>query len=318
MSSLNGKEDGRAARAHLDTNPTISCVTCVYNAGPYVCETVESVLGQTFSDFEYILINDGSKDDSLEKLRRYAATDSRIRLVSRENKGIVESANEGLSMARGEFLARIDSDDVATPTRFEKQVNFLREHPECVAVGSRLQMIDPYGSPLDVSAHKLAHEEIERELLSGSGWALSQPAVMMRRETVVKLGGYRKQYECSEDLDLSLRLAEVGKLANLPEPLTKWRRHLGSVNHTRSAQQDRNADGIIRETLRRRGLPVPDDLNLKRWRPLPHAQQLRQWAWQALKIGNVSVARKHAKSVLRRDPFSLESWRVMYCAIRGR
>src|SRR5207248_1383335 len=171
---------------------------------------------------------------------------------------------EGLALARGEFLARIDSDDVAAPTRFEKQVQYLREHPECVAVGSRLQMIDPYGSPLDVSDHKLTHDEIERELLAGSGWALSQPAMMMRREAVMRLGGYRKQYECSEDLDLSLRLAEVGKLANLPEPLTKWRRHLGSVNHTRHAQQDRNADAIIRETLARRGLPVPENLNLKR------------------------------------------------------
>jgi glycosyltransferase involved in cell wall biosynthesis len=290
----------------------------VYNAEPYICQTVESILGQTFADFEYILINDGSKDDSLEKLQRYSAKDARIRLISRENRGIVESANEGLALARGELLARIDSDDVAEPTRFEKQVNFLREHPECVAVGSRLQMIDPYGSPLEVSDHKLIHEDIERELLSGSGWALSQPAVMMRRDVVVKLGGYRKQYDCSEDLDLSLRLAEVGRLANLPEPLTRWRRHLGSVNHTRSAQQDRNAEGIIRETLQRRGLPVPADLHLKRWKPLPQSQQLRQWAWQALKVGNVDIARRHAKEVLRMNPLSLESWRVMFCALRGR
>ena len=134
----------------------------------------------------------------------------------------------------------------------------------------------------------------------------------------MRLGGYRKQYECSEDLDLSLRLAEVGKLANLAEPLTKWRRHLGSVNHTRSAQQDRNADGIIRETLTRRGLTVPKDLNLKRWRPLPHTQQLRHWAWTALRAGNVEIARKHARQALRASPLSLESWRVMYCALRGR
>jgi glycosyltransferase involved in cell wall biosynthesis len=301
----------------MQATPTISCVTCVYNAAPYICETIESILGQTLRDLEYIVINDGSTDDSLAKIEKYAAKDARIRLVSRENKGIVESANEGLALARGQFLARIDSDDVAAPTRFERQAQYLREHSECVAVGSRLQMIDPYGSPLDVSDHKLSHDEIERELLSGSGWALSQPAVMMRREAVVRLGGYRKQYECSEDLDLSLRLAEVGKLANLPDPLTKWRRHLGSVNHTRHAQQDRNADAIIRETLARRGLPVPENLNLKRWRPLPATQQLRQWAWQALKIGNLPVARKHASKVLRMRPLSLESWRVMYCALRG-
>jgi glycosyltransferase involved in cell wall biosynthesis len=313
----------RASRAlilscTLQSSPTISCVTCVYNAGPYIDETVQSILAQTFADFEHILIDDGSTDDSLARLRRYEAADRRIRLISRENRGIVASANEGLSLARGEFLARIDSDDVAAPTRFQKQLDFLRTHPECVAVGSRLQMIDPYGSPLGVSDHKLTHDEIECELLSGSGWALSQPAVMMRRESVTRLGGYRKQYECSEDLDLSLRLAEIGQLANLAEPLTSWRRHLASVNHTRHAQQDRNADGIIRETLKRRGLPVPDQLNLNRWRPLPAAEQLRQWAWAALKVGNVRIARKHATNMLRMKPLSLESWRLIYCALRGR
>jgi hypothetical protein len=134
----------------------------------------------------------------------------------------------------------------------------------------------------------------------------------------MKLGGYRNQYLWSEDLDLSLRLAEVGKLANLPEPLTKWRRHLESVNHTKHERQDRNANQIIRETLARRGLPVPDDLHLKRWQPLPAAQQLRAWAWAALKIGNVGVARRHARDILRLEPFSLASWRLMYCTLRGR
>lgn len=296
---------------------TVSCVMTVFNSRAYLRETLDSVLAQSFSNFEFVIIDDGSTDGSTEILRNYAGHDSRIRLTSRPNTGIVTAANEGLSQARGEFLARIDSDDVAEPTRFEKQVAYLRAHPDCVAVGSRLLLIDPYGSPLEVTDHKLSHEEIESELLSGSGWAISQPSIMMRRAIVVELGGYRRQFEASEDLDLSLRLAERGRLANLPEPLLKWRRHLGSVNHTRADRQDRNADQIIRETLARRGLPVPAQLNLKRWRPLPHDEQIRQWGWKALQNGNVPVARKHAVSCMKLKPLSKESWRLMYCAIRG-
>jgi glycosyltransferase involved in cell wall biosynthesis len=302
----------------MQKTPLISCVTTVYNTQRYVAETIESILAQTLGDFEYILVDDGSKDDSLQVLRKYEQQDKRIRVITGPNRGIVGAANEGLKHARGEFLARIDSDDVAMSERFEKQAAFLQAHPEVVAVGCRLMLIDPYGSPIVTTDHKLTHEEIEHELLiNGSGWALSQPAVMMRRALVVELGGYRKEYEASEDLDLALRLAERGKLANLPDVLLKWRRHLNSCNYTRHEKQWNNKNAIVRETYKRRGLELPKELKLDHWIPPPPDEQLRDWGWRALKNNNVSIARKHAVEAVKKSPMRKESWRLLYCALRG-
>src|SRR5688572_25740567 len=116
--------------------PTVSVVMTVYNTERYVREAVESILGQTFRDFEFIIIDDGSTDSAPAILREYADRDPRIRLVSRPNTGIVRAANEGIALARGNYLARMDSDDVALPHRFEKQVRYLNEHPACVLVGA--------------------------------------------------------------------------------------------------------------------------------------------------------------------------------------
>ena len=295
----------------------VSVVMTVYNAQCYVAEAIDSVLAQTYGDFEFIVVDDGSSDQTPDILRDFARQDSRLRIIARPKSGIVDAANAGIDASAGPYIARHDADDVSHPQRLEKQVEFLDGHPNVVAVGSRLQLIDPYGSPLGVSEHKLTHDEIEADLLRGSGWSLPQPAVMMRRSAFQQAGRYSNKYEWSEDLYLFLRMTQVGELANLPEPLVKYRRHLGSVNHNRHQQQDRNVVQILREIFEQRGMKAPQDLNLLRWKPLPPAQQLRQWAWSALKIGNVSVARKHAGRMLRMQPLSIESWRIMYCALRG-
>ena len=123
--------------------PTVSVVMTVYNTERYVGEAVGSVLGQTFGDFEFVIVDDGSTDRSTTILKDFAARDPRIRLVSRPNTGIVAAANEGIGLARGRYLARMDSDDVCLPRRFETQVNYLEQHPECVLVGSRVTVVDP-------------------------------------------------------------------------------------------------------------------------------------------------------------------------------
>src|SRR5205814_1483469 len=157
---------------------------------------------------EFIILDDGSSDRSFHIIQEYAERDERIRLFPLEHQGYVNLLRRGLAMCRGEFVARMDSDDISMPTRFEKQIAYLREHPDCVAVGSRVQLIDPYGSPIEVPPHKLVHEEIDAELLSGIGWAMVHPVVMFRREPMVRVGGYRDGLDISEDFDLFLRLAE--------------------------------------------------------------------------------------------------------------
>jgi glycosyltransferase involved in cell wall biosynthesis len=297
--------------------PSISVVMGVYNGQRYVAESVESILAQTFTDFEFIMVDDGSTDDTLAILRRYESRDSRVKVISIPHGGIVDAANAGLNASRAPLIARVDADDITMPTRFEVQVRYMAEHPEVVCLGSRMYLMEPYGSVFDESHHKLTHEEIDAELLRGSGWVMPQPVAMMRREPVMKLGGYRNEYLWVEDLDLFLRLAEVGRLANLPEKLVKYRNHPASTNHRRPQLQFDLSRKCVIETYRRRGLPVPPQLQLIS--PFQHQayDKYLKWAWGALQDKNIRGARRHAIRVLRERPFSVESWRIAYCALRG-
>ena len=203
----------------------------------------------------------------------------------------------------------MDADDLSLPTRFEKQLEYLAAHPECVCLGSRVTLIDPYDSPITVSDHKLAHEDIDADLLKGIGWAIVHPAAMMRTQAVRKVGGYREQFKTSQDLDLWLRLAEIGKLANLEEPLTQYRQHFKSVANTRHEDQWQCKAQIIGDAYDRRGMQRPGEWPFQKRVPLPAAEQLKRWAWAALKAGKPKIARKHAAAVLRKQPLSIDSWR---------
>jgi glycosyltransferase involved in cell wall biosynthesis len=300
-----------------ETSPSVSVLMPVYNGARYLAEAVESILAQTFGDFEFVIVDDGSTDRSPALLDEYGKHDTRIRIVRRANTGIVGALNDAIAASRAPLVARMDADDVSEPQRLEKQVTYLREHGECVAVGSRVTGIDPYGCVLFQSEHKLGHDEIDGELLNGVGWAIVHPVAMLRRDAVEKVGRYRKEWQWVEDLDLFLRLAEIGKLANLPDQLLRYRQHTESINRTRSAEQARLADACVREAYRRRGLPVPAG-----WKFVPKAkpskpQQLQTWAWRAMKAGNVDAARRHAVELWKAAPLSVESWRTLLCAMRG-
>jgi glycosyltransferase involved in cell wall biosynthesis len=231
--------------------------------------------------------------------------------------GIVDAANAGLNAARAELIARADADDIHMPQRLQKQVDYLDAHPEVVAVGSRMVVIEPYGSPVYWSDHKLTHEEIEAGLLGADGWALPQPAAMMRKSVAMKVGAYRNDYPWSEDLDLFLRMAEVGKLANLPDVLVKYRVHTGSTNWKKRDIQLRNKPLLITEAYQRRGKPVPAHMTFREYDDTPPAEKFKLWIWSTLKNKNVHAARKHAIAALRAAPFDTSIWRAAYCAMRG-
>jgi glycosyltransferase involved in cell wall biosynthesis len=302
----------------MSDHPLISVCMPVYNAERYVAEAVESVLAQTFGDFEFLIIDDGSTDGSRRILERYAAVDPRIRLVSRPNTGLVIALNEMLAMARGEFIARMDADDVSLPQRFERQVSYLREHPEVLVLGSPVLLVDPRGAPLTEMRQKQEHAEIDEALLDGIV-LICHPAVMARARAIREAGGYRSEAFPAEDADLWLRIAETGKLANLPEVLVKYRQHLQSIGNAQRARQETVTRLVVAEARRRRGLtqdgvatpPEPT-------RPAPDGtDQMRKWAWWALSSGYVATAREYALRCWCRHPLSLESWRLLVCALRG-
>jgi len=298
--------------------PAISVVMPVYNTERYLKYALASVLAQTFTDYEFIILDDGSTDSSVHIIQEYAENDERIRFFPLEHRGYVSLLRRGLNHCRGEFVARMDSDDISMPDRFEKQVNFLRANSDVVAVGSQITIIDPYGSRVEKPVHKLCHPEIEKELLDGVGWALVHPAVLMRRDALMKVGGYREDLMVSEDLDLFLRLAEVGKLANLPDVLLQYRQHLQSVNYTKYEQQKAVKRQIVGDAFKRRGMPMPPNWAFRERKMLPHAEQHRRWGWAAMRSGNPSVARRHAWAAIQKAPLSMDTWRLTVCAIRGR
>ncbi len=272
-------------------------------------------------DFEFVIIDDGSTDASLRVLQQYAARDPRVRLISRPNTGIVGALNEGLVAARGEFVARMDADDISLPGRLEAQVAYLRRHPDCVAVGCGVRLVDPDGAPLCAWPQPVTHEDIDRANLRGQSGAILHPATLFRLRAVRAVGGYRAEAQDAEDLDLYLRLAEIGRLANCPGVLFHWRRHLLAVGAVRRDRQASLMRSIALQARQRRGIEEDPPADGAPVSPTPlncRADYHRLWAWWALGGGYTRSARKHAFAALRRSPWKFASWRVAYCAARGR
>jgi hypothetical protein len=233
---------------------SISVIMSVYNGIPYLQEAVESILNQTFCDFEFIIIDDGSVDGTTDLLRKYAESDSRIRLVIQENIGFTKSLNRGLSMSSGEFIARMDPDDIALPDRFEKQMAMFQNDPSLVLLGCEVGLIDDAGRLYGKRGHAQCHTEIRRRLLAGDGGALTHPAIMFRTGAAQAIGGYDEKMPTAQDLDFYLKLSEVGVVANLKETLLLWRQHAGSVNHTKSQTWAEMRRYCVGKTIQRIGV----------------------------------------------------------------
>ena len=298
--------------------PSVSVLLPVYNGGRYVKQAIASVLNQTFDDFELIVINDGSTDNSGEILREFAANDSRVILIERENRGLIESLNEGLKACRGELVARMDADDVCRPNRFELQVAYMQAHPECIVLGSRIQLIDPDGLLMMEMGAVLDHEDIDSDYMQGL-YVVCHPTVMYRRAVAIKIGGYRKEFLHAEDVDFFLRMAEEGRLAILPNVLLEYRQHLDSIGYAQAADQAASAIAAVTAAKQRRGMEIthtaPPSSGDVRKQSI--GDVYRKWAWWSLAGGNVSTAQKHLINAFRVEPFAMRNWRLFLCVLRG-
>lgn len=301
-----------------ETAPAVSVLMPVYNNEPHLTGAVESILDQTFDDFEFIIINDGSTDSSSATLNALARRDSRIRLYERPNTGYCRALNEGLGYVRGEFIARMDADDIAMPDRFERQVAYLRQHPDCVALGGRVLLIDEDDDPIREMCHEQTHEEVDAAHMDGKGGTIIHPAMMARRTAIEAINGYDESFDFAEDLDFFLRLAEHGRVANLPDIVLHYRQHLSSIGYSKSEIQQRSAIAALRAAYARRGLAFPSRYESMSPVKTTEADVHRKWVWWALGDGHVRTARKHARIALLRDPVNIESWRAAACALRGR
>lgn len=251
--------------------PAISVAMSVYNGERFLVRAIESVLAQTFTDFEFLILDDGSSDGTRAIIESYAAQDSRIRPIIRENRGLIASLNQLLAESRAPLVARMDADDVCLPTRFARQIAYLAEHADYGVVGSWCEDIDendaPWGGLCNSPRHPATHEDFL--IAIDKGWALlCHPAVLFRRDLVLSVGGYHAAFKHCEDMDLWLRLASVTKLASIPEPLIRYRHYSDQVSSRHATEQQIGA-AVARLAFaeRQAGRPDPTE-HLERLPPI--------------------------------------------------
>lgn len=268
--------------------PKVSVLMTVYNGARYLREAVESILNQTFTDFEFIIVDDGSTDETPAILDGYH--DPRIvRLCNGRNLGLMRSLNRGLEVARGVYIARQDADDCSYLIRLEHQVAFLDAHPEVGLLGSAYDVMDAQGQVVDRVAPPTDNVTLQRMLVRHNRFC--HGSIMMRRNLLEQVGGYWEM-PAVEDYELYLRVAERTLLANLVEPLYAWRRH-GDSNTAKylGKRTEQLCMVALQRMLARRATPrpgvpgwAPEDLAAARVVLAFRAALLEEWttARQAL------------------------------------
>lgn len=228
----------------------ISVIMPAYNAEKYIKEAIDSILNQTYADFEFIIINDGSSDRTEEIILSY--NDPRIVYVKNEkNLGVASSLNRGLETAGGEYIARMDSDDISMPERFEKQVAYLKNHESTVVLGTAINSFDGIG----FQSQKTFSQDLEDmkvDLFFSCG--LAHPSVMMRRDVIRELGGYDPNYNGLEDYELWCRVIEKYEITTLPDILLRYRIHENQVTKNPSEEYRTQMHNLKMRQLQQLGI----------------------------------------------------------------
>jgi glycosyltransferase involved in cell wall biosynthesis len=299
------------------TPPTISVLMTAYNGQRYLAQTLESVLAQTRHDFEVVAVDDGSTDATPAILDNFAQRDPRVRVFTIENSGIPKAANAGLAECRGEFVARIDADDLAKPPRLDRQLRYLVENG-LVACGTWHDLIDELGRFLRVQKTPILNDVIQREALKGHG-SICNPTSMFRREAFVELGGYSEDLPVAEDLDSWLRLGEVGKLGNVPESLASYRLHSHSISEQKCQLERDCAKVACERAWARRGITGTFEAS-DMWRPGQDRDSRHKFAveygWWAFTSGEAATAIAYGKRAIRLKPWSLQGYKLIAATLR--
>lgn len=222
-------------------SPRVSVVMPVYNAAPYLSAAIEGVLNQTFRDFELIMVNDCSTDNSLEIMQAYAAKDPRIIVLSNEkNLKNVLSRNRGMSVARGEYIAVHDADDLSFPERLQRQVQYLDSHPEVGVLATGGCRVDQDGAFVQRWTRFSGCDVIEARLSMANH--IIHSSVMMRRHLVEQVGGYSDDFQAEDDYELWSRLMPITRVANLPDILVLYRQYQAPHRVTARSRAVKEAD----------------------------------------------------------------------------
>jgi len=266
--------------------PAVSIIMPVYNGEKYVADAIQSILAQTFTDFDFIIVDDGSQDRTAEFVSAYEARDNRIRFSRfKHNVGVADARNHALTLSSGEYIAVMDGDDFSLPRRLERQVEYLRANPEIGVLGAGAQAVNENLLPLfpfDLPEH---HALIAFNLLVGSSFVHS--TVIMRRQLLESVGGYEPSRRTAIDTELWSRLLSRTRFANLPEILLLYRQH--------DAQHHTSRD----ENLKAQAWEVRTRLLQQLWGVAPQATLVRfermrmnaKFGWRERRAASQDLAR---------------------------
>jgi len=215
--------------------PELSIIMSVYNDSKYLGSAIDSILNQSYTDFEFIIINDGSTDDSLAVINRYASRDNRIKSIDQENIGLTRSLNKGIIMSTGRYIARMDSDDISNPERLKIQVQFLKNNTDYALVGTNVVKIDTDGRDISINRTKYHHKAIIATLKNRNCFV--HGSVVINKSLLDGELRYDEKFRYAQDYKLWTEIASKYKVANLKNALYKLRIHEKSISFKNVEQQ---------------------------------------------------------------------------------
>lgn len=296
--------------------PAVSVIMSVFDGERYLRESINSILTQTFQDFEFIIIDDGSHDNTPGILA--SVNDDRIKVIRNDqNSGLAVALNEALSIAGAGFIARQDADDISFPERLERQVSFLHAHPNAGVVAVTTEWIDKEGEKISVWRQPVDNLDIQETLMQYC--CLIHGSTMMRKEAVNEVQGYNAGMRTGQDYDLWLRIAETWDIYSLPEILYAHRRHEGMVSLVESDEQKKNASEALQQAVQRRiryssQLLRRDDSKLPdRLRSMERSATAERFVcWSAgMRQMNRTTAFRFLLTALSIAPFNRHAWRYV-------
>lgn len=241
----------------MNNPPILSLLMPVFNSELFVAEAIESILNQTFKDFEFLILDDASTDKSYEIIRNYEKRDSRIKVYNNDkNLGVVESRNKLINLSKGKYIAWLDSDDIAIENRLEKQINFLENHPEIGMVGSNASIIDENNNKIGKWVFETEPQKLKIELFFHSPFLSS--SVVVRKYNLLS-DKYNPKYTVTEDFDFYSRISEKSEVANLSEFLVKYRINSNGLTRNNFEKMEFLSVQVIKEHTERLGIKLEEN-----------------------------------------------------------
>jgi len=287
----------------------------VYNDDHYLKEAIESIVNQTYTNFEFIIIDDKSTDNSLDLIRGYEENDSRIKvIVNEENLGLAKSLNKGIKLASGEIIARMDADDISLLERFEKQINYINKNNDCILLGTNADVVDQYGNLVYKTNLPKQNNEIKAKLPYISSFI--HPSIMVRKDVLLKVGLY-PNVPIAQDLFLYNVIKEYGSFANLEDSLIKYRlTPYASTRRTKKTKK--NLAQALEKYTSDKKITEEDLTNLNssigqtssKMKKFHYYSLIsKRYLWDNYQPRE---ARKHLKLIMTQNLFNIEPY-ILYC-----